>query len=205
MSWRSRCVAKPDYTGTPGLPGGSMTVRQRPGTAIVRFFNGTSASGSRWPRPAGTEGFVGIDKLVFLFLVVLIVGFLLVRPTIMPAMLPVVIVLAPILCIIAFTNFNFALLLLILFMLLSPEFNIAGGVRGRDVTLRLDDILLLVVGMVWMTRTALTKQLGAIRVTPLNQSIFVYMAIYVVCTLVGVLRGTARWFESIFYLLKYLE
>ena len=49
-------------------------------------------------------------------------------------LLPFVYLLAPVIFIIAFTNTDFALFLLIFFMLLSPEFAL-GDIKGREVVL----------------------------------------------------------------------
>jgi hypothetical protein len=53
---------------------------------------------------------------------------------------------------------------LIISMLLSPEF-IVGGIAGkaalgRGITLRFDDILLVIIGFSWFLKTAIKKELG---------------------------------------------
>ena len=60
-----------------------------------------------------------------------------------------------------FVNTQFGLYLLIFSMLLSPEFG-AGGLGGgsastasRGVTIRLEDILLLILGFAWLIHTTL--------------------------------------------------
>ncbi|MFH1061437.1 MAG: O-antigen ligase family protein [Candidatus Omnitrophota bacterium] len=120
------------------------------------------------------------------------------------SLLPFVFLLVPIIFFIAFTNTDFVLFLLIFFMLLSPEFAI-GGIRGREVVLRIDDIFIFVAFFGWLAKMAVNKELGFAKKTPLNQPIIIYCFLYLIGTLYGVLMGTTRWQSSIFYFLKYVE
>ena len=149
------------------------------------------------------NGNINFGVIVFLFFIALLIVVYTVNASF--SLLPFVLLLAPIIFIIAFTNTEFALFLLIFFMLLSPEFDIGGGVRGRAVVLRLDDVFLLVTFLGWLARMAVNKEVGFSKVTPINQSIAIYMYIYVIATLAGVVQGTIRWKESVFYLFKYFE
>ncbi|HSF03891.1 MAG TPA: hypothetical protein VLA62_12825, partial [Solirubrobacterales bacterium] len=68
-------------------------------------------------------------------------------------------------------------LYLVLFsMLLSPEFAIGGGrlAESRAVIVRLEDLLLVAIGLSWLAKTAVNKELGLVVKTPLNQWIFIY-------------------------------
>jgi len=104
----------------------------------------------------------------------------------------------------AFFNTNFALSLLILSMLLSPEFS-AGATSARAVTVRLDDLLLVVACLGWLAKMAADKGLGFLRVTPLNKPIAAYMAVSVISTGLGVLCGSVTFVVGFFYVVKYLE
>lgn len=97
-----------------------------------------------------------------------------------------------------------ALYLLIFSMLLSPEIQMA-GTSGREVVLRLDDILIVIIGLSWFARTALFKEMGLIRKTPINHALFLYAAVCTFSTLLGVLFGRVRPLGGFFYVLKYLE
>ncbi|MFH1459637.1 MAG: O-antigen ligase family protein [Candidatus Omnitrophota bacterium] len=147
-------------------------------------------------------GKVDFGIIIFLLFIAFIIIIYNVKTTV--SLLPFILVLVPIIFIIAFTNIDFALFLLIFFMLLSPEFSL-GGVRGRDVVLRIDDIFLFVVFLGWLAKMALNKEIGLSKVTPINSSIIVYIFVYVIGTLIGILNGTTRLIASIFYLLKYVE
>ena len=148
------------------------------------------------------NGRVNFGIIVFLFFIALLIVVYNIQSSF--SLLPFIFLLAPIIFIIAFTNTDFALFLLIFFMLLSPEFSI-GGLRGRDVVLRMDDIFLFVTFLGWLARMAVDKELGVAKVTPVNASIAIYVFVYVIGTLLAILKGTVQWKESIFYLLKYFE
>jgi len=105
---------------------------------------------------------------------------------------------------ISFINTNFALVILIFSMLFSPEFEL-GGIPGRAVVLRADDILIFVVLFGWLSKMAVTKQLGLIRTNPINKPIIVYILVCVLATLLGAMQGLVSIKQSFFYLLKYVE
>ncbi len=67
---------------------------------------------------------------------------------------------------VAFINKEFALYLLIFSMLLSPEFIVGETSEkaiGRGITLRLDDFLLVIIGLSWFAKNAVHKDLGLFR------------------------------------------
>lgn len=110
---------------------------------------------------------------------------------------------------VSFINTEVALFILIFSMLLSPEF-VAGGVKGgaalgRGVTLRIDDFLLVVVGISWFLKTAVHKELGLFLKTPLNKPIFYYVMACMVSTGFGVMTGKADVKTGFFFMLKYFE
>jgi O-antigen ligase len=84
-------------------------------------------------------------------------------------------------------------------MLLSPEI-IAGEIGGkatlgRGITLRLEDFLLLFIGLSWLARTA----------TPLNQPIAFYILACLLATLWGKITGHIQGIAGFFFVLKYFE
>lgn len=101
------------------------------------------------------------------------------------------------------------LYVLIFSMLLSPEI-IAGdiggkGTLGRGLTLRLEDFLLVFIGLSWFARTAVDKTLGLFQKTPLNQPIAAYIIVCVVATLWGKINGDVVGVAGFFFVLKYFE
>jgi O-antigen ligase len=94
-------------------------------------------------------------------------------------------------------------------MLLSPEIiagDIAGkGTLGRGLTLRLEDFLLVFIGLSWFARTALDKTSGLFRKTSLNQPIAAYILACLLATLWGKLTGSVQGKAGFFFVLKYFE
>jgi len=122
----------------------------------------------------------------------------------LPLQVPIVVLLSSIVFTIALIKTDIALIILIFSMLLSPELQI-GGIRGRAVVLRLDDMLLLTVFLGWLAKMAVDKQLGLFKSTALSQPIVGYVLICLIATVFGVMRGLSNPKESVFYLLKYFE
>jgi O-antigen ligase len=94
-------------------------------------------------------------------------------------------------------------------MLLSPEI-IAGEITGkatlgRGLTLRLEDFLLMCIGLSWFARTAVDKSMGLFRKTPLNQPIAAYILACFVATLWGKITGDVEGLTGFFFVLKYFE
>jgi hypothetical protein len=122
----------------------------------------------------------------------------------LPLQVPIIVLLSSIVFTIALVKTDVALIILIFSMLLSPELQI-GGIRGRAVVLRLDDILLLTVFLGWLAKMAIDKELSLFKRTTLNQSIIGYSLICIIATVSGVMQGLSNPKESVFYLLKYFE
>jgi len=110
----------------------------------------------------------------------------------------------PLIFLISFLNINFALSILIVSMLLSPGLSM-GSVPGRAIALRFDDITLMIVFFGWLIRMAVHKDLGLLRLSPVNRPIAAYAAICLVSTLFGSLSGAIHLKHAVFYLIKYIE
>ncbi|MGH7356236.1 MAG: O-antigen ligase family protein [Candidatus Rokuibacteriota bacterium] len=106
-----------------------------------------------------------------------------------------------------FVRTDFGIYLVIFSMLLSPEFGSGGGklAEGRaGVTLRSEDFILLVIGLSWLAKTAVNKELGLVAKTPLNRPIIVYIAANALATMLGYVTGNVG-ISGFFYVLKYVE
>src|SRR4029450_3176600 len=75
-------------------------------------------------------------------------------------------------------------------MLLSPECA-AGGARGgggiaqgRTIIVRSEDFVLIVIGLAWLAKTAVNKELGLVAKTPLNRPIVLYIAATILAQLI---------------------
>lgn len=104
---------------------------------------------------------------------------------------------------------QFGLYVLIFSMLLSPEL-VAGGLQGkgtlgRGLTLRLEDFLLVSIGLSWLARAALDKTTGLILKTPLNKPIAAYILACLFATIWGKITGTVEGKAGFLFVLKYLE
>jgi O-antigen ligase len=106
--------------------------------------------------------------------------------------------------IISFRNPFYGIVILVFSMLLSPGVTIA-SLPGRDIKLRIDDFLLVMLFIVWLVNMAVRKELPLIKKTPLNIPITVFTLVCVVATGRGIMLGLVNPVKSSFYLLKYLE
>jgi O-antigen ligase len=107
----------------------------------------------------------------------------------------------------AFVRTDFGIYVVIFSMLLSPQFGSKGaGVgAGRGVTLRTEDFVLIVIGLSWLAKTAVNKELNLIARTPLNWPILVYVTANLSATLLGYMTGSVASMSGYFYVLKYVE
>ena len=146
--------------------------------------------------------------LTILLISLLLLAAYLVAPD--AARLPMVVCLGVMVMLIAFTNVELTIYLVIMSTLLSPEFGMGGSSNGtttasRGVTVRLDDLLLMLVCLTWLFRMAVSKQLNLVRSTPINQPILWYWGASVLATMIGFYEGYVRNVYGFFFVLKYLE
>jgi O-antigen ligase len=120
---------------------------------------------------------------------------------------PLLIGAALVLFLLAFARTEFALYVMVFSMLLSPEITASAGglAERRDVTLRTEDFVLLVIGFTWFAKTAVNKELGLVAKTPLNRPIIAYVAVNLMATLLGYLMGSVHTAAGYLYVLKYIE
>jgi O-antigen ligase len=108
----------------------------------------------------------------------------------------------------SFASTDMALYILIFSMLLSPEFIVGstgGSSLGRGVTLRLDDFLLVVIGISWLGKMSIKKELGLFLKTPLNKPIFFYIVVCLVATLFASFAQRVDLKTSLLFVLKYSQ
>ncbi|MDI9569819.1 MAG: O-antigen ligase family protein [Pseudomonadota bacterium] len=126
-----------------------------------------------------------------------------------PTFLAVTIIISLIIGALTFINTEFALYILIAAMLLGPQFGMEGaageGVRSRGVTLRVDDFLLVIIGLSWFLKTAVQKEIGLFLRTPLNKPIAYYFLACLFATLFGYMMGRVKGTAGMFFLVKYFE
>ena len=151
-----------------------------------------------------------IDPKTILFLIVIVLitmagGLLVAKAT---AGIAFAIIVALIIAVISFVNTEIALYILIISML-GPQFIIGEPTtvpgRGRGLTLRMDDFLLVIIGLSWFLRAAITKELGLFLKTPLNAPITYYFVVCMIATLLGYMTGRVKGLTGFFFVLKYFE
>lgn len=117
-------------------------------------------------------------------------------------------IVVPVVFFAAFINPGIGLYILIFSMLLSPEFEAGqtyGSSLGRGVTLRIEDFLLIIIGISWFFRKALDKESGLFLQTPLNKPIFYYILTCLLATGFGILDTRINPKTGMFFVLKYIE
>ena len=123
--------------------------------------------------------------------------------------LSAVVVIGLIIAAFAFVSPELGLYILIVSMLLGPQIGLPGvegeTVRGRGLTLRVDDFLLVIIGLTWFFKTAIQKELGLFLRTPLNIPIAIYFIVCVAATILGYMMGRVKGTAGVFFLLKYFE
>jgi len=106
---------------------------------------------------------------------------------------------------IGFLSPRFSLYILILSMLLSPEIG-QRDLTGEGFSIRMEDLLLIVMGFAWLTKTAVQKNIGLAVKTDLNRPIFIYMLVCIVSTALGIMIGNVKSpLTGIMFVLKYFE
>jgi hypothetical protein len=109
---------------------------------------------------------------------------------------------------VTFIKAEWGLYILIFSMLLSPEVAVGDTAQislSRGVTLRLDDLLLVVIGLSWLARNAVIKDIGLFLKTPLNKPILFYVIACVLATGFGFMAGRVELKTGALYVLKYFE
>ncbi|MCX7956614.1 MAG: O-antigen ligase family protein [Endomicrobia bacterium] len=113
------------------------------------------------------------------------------------------IILGIVVFVVSFFSPKLGLAFLIFSMLLSPEIKIA-DVPGRDVVVRIDDLLIFAVFLGWFVKSVFTKKLEII-ISPILLPMFLYTVIYILSTYLAILDGSVIFRKTFFYILKYSE
>lgn len=159
----------------------------------------------------GEQGDRGQAALEFvlplILLLFVLVAFAMVIPTLTPTK-TLALAGGVIVFVVSFVSTQIALYILIFSMLLSPEFIVGGtegATLGRGITLRVDDLLVAVIGFSWLARMAINKELGFFLRTPLNRPIAYYILVCVASTLLGAMFGRVDLKTGVLFVLKYFE
>lgn len=150
-----------------------------------------------WQEPK----FIAVIIVLVIFLVGMLMGKIV---TGFSYKVPLVLALSVLIFVITLVNTDAGLAVLIFSMLLSPEI-VIGEVPGRDIVIRFDDLLLIVITLAWLAKTATNKGLTLFIKTPLNKAIGFYILICLIATLRGAALGYVVPEKGLFYVLRYVE
>ncbi len=95
-------------------------------------------------------------------------------------------------------------IIIIISMLFSPDI-ILGKTSVREVSVRVDDIFLLVVIFAWLIRSAFTKDLSRAVNTKLTPLFFSYITICLISSVIAATMGTIDLKLSLLSIMKYAE
>ena len=123
----------------------------------------------------------------------------------LPVSNSVLLVAGLIVLLIGLLHIRLTIYMMIFSMLLSPELGIGVVAGDRPVTIRFEDILLILIGVAWVVRAVYRKDVGLFRDSPLNRPIFAYSAAAVIATLVSGWSHDINWLRALLFLAKYLE
>ena len=112
--------------------------------------------------------------------------------------------------VLVFFETTIAIYLLIVSMLLSPEFAVSdlatsSASLGRGVTFRFDDFILVIVAFSWLLKCALHQELGVFRRTPLNGAMVAYVLACSISTIIGMGAGRVEPLTGALFVLKYVQ
>ena len=159
----------------------------------------------------GYQSQSGQNTIILIFPLIILSGIAILITYFIPELTNIQILLAgcaTALLILCFASTTIALYVLIFSMLLSPEFIVGttgGASLGRGVTLRLDDIVIMIISITWIGKMALKKDLGIFLRTPLNKPIAYYLLACLISTLFGALFRDLELKTGLFFVLKYFE
>ena len=118
--------------------------------------------------------------------------------------LPLALAVGALVAIITFQRPENGLVIIVFSMMLSPEIIVA-QLPKRAVTIRVDDILIIVVFLAWLAHTAVNKDWKGFVKTPLDTPLLILFFLYVFSTIIGIMTGNMNPVKGFFYAMKYIE
>ncbi len=106
---------------------------------------------------------------------------------------------------IAFASTSFALALVAVAMIFSPEIAVGALSVHRAISLRIEDFLIPVMLLAWMARSAVRKKGSFLSKSPLNKPLLALVLFSFVSSAVGVACGTVGLIPTFFYQAKIIE
>lgn len=117
---------------------------------------------------------------------------------------PLLILLALTYLAISFLFLRAGLALMIVSTIFSPEI-VVGSMGQKQIALRLEDFLILILILAWVGRNALRLERTLLQASPVNKPILCLLALSVISTSYGYATGWVPPFQAMFYFGKTLE
>lgn len=105
---------------------------------------------------------------------------------------------------VAFLRLDHAMILMTFFMLFSPEI-IVGHLPQRDIVVRVEDFFILFLSMYGMSQYLLLRRSSSFIKVPVNKYIWIYIILFTVSTLRGMITADLNLLKGLFYIIKYIE
>ena len=119
--------------------------------------------------------------------------------------LPVLILIGCVFAIVTFLFPRVGLLFMLVFMLISTDMQLDQSTEGRGASIRLEDIILLLVSGGWLLNRAKNRSLTMFRSVPVNKSILMMALVIVISFVLGHFQETMPIKRGILFTLKRLE
>lgn len=120
---------------------------------------------------------------------------------------PAIIAVSVVVLLFTMIEVEFGLYCLMAGMLLSPEIRVPWvELSRRDFFIRLDDIMVMVVGIAWFATTIVRGKVARLKASPLNYPILIFTFLTALSTARGVFTGAVGHpLTAFFYVLKFTE
>jgi len=118
---------------------------------------------------------------------------------------PIIILATFIVAVISFFKPGFGLITMLFFMLISTDMQLERTTGERAPSIRVEDVILLVVSAGWLLNRAKTRTLSMFRRVPVNRPIMAMAAIILLASTVGYIQGTLPVKRGTLFTMKRLE
>ncbi|NOY74327.1 MAG: hypothetical protein GXP32_00860 [Kiritimatiellaeota bacterium] len=121
--------------------------------------------------------------------------------------LPVLLLIGFIIALLAFLYPRIGLFVMLFFFMISTDMQLTDGMQsaGRTVSIRIEDIVLLLVSGGWLLNRAKTRTLSRFRRVPVNKPIIAMAIMIVAASIFGFLQDTLPLKRGILFTMKRLE
>ena len=118
---------------------------------------------------------------------------------------PVMILIGTLIAIFSFFYPRVGLLVMLFFMMISTDMQLDQSSQGRAASIRVEDIVLLLVSGGWLLNRAKTRSLSMFRSVPVNRPILFMAVIIILASSIGYIQDTLPLKRGILFTLKRLE